>query len=546
MLSDLPKGCKKGRRQPVSCFLRTMLPERLRQSEIVLWCAALTLLIVIRLAAAGPALTNDGYQYLSEAGNIRSGNGFSTSIVHFDEEQSHGRIPAPLTTFPPGYPVVIALLSYLGLSLKTAAVLCSALSALGLIPLIVLFCQEAGVDRNATRFALAIVVGNSLGLSLGTGVNTDMLFTFLSSGAILACWTAQRPGNSSSRTAVLLFVCGILAGASYWVRYAALLLLFALIVFVVMQAILARRIQTIARAWPLASACLLMGPLMLRNYLVVGSWRGGNTKPLFTPVNETAKTMFLSIHQALFAAPRPVLGLGELILYGGFVVLVWAVVTSKVPLQIAPTHRVPVLIIAYTGTCLVLLGYIGSTSPVGIAARYFYPLIPVWAVAAALLIEPVWPAPSKLPRLAVAAVLTGYIAMNARGLPAKPVNFHQDLQTRLQTPIPTTSGTVQDWIDSNIPRDAVVTASCGQPTGYVLGRPVLSLVDKRYTRQEWSDAYVVSAMDRFHSHWLILYPQAACAFEQRDWPNLERLAHGYTAPGMSLAVQTTGVAIFRR
>src|SRR5689334_16547949 len=340
-----------------------MLPERLRQSEIVLWCAALTLLIVIRLATAGPALSNDGYQYLSEAGNIRLGNGFSTSIVHFDEEQSHGRIPAPLTTFPPGYPVMIALLSYLGLSLKTAAVLCSALSAVGLIRLIVLLCQEADVDRSGTRFALAIIVGNSLGLSLGTGVNTDMLFTFLSSGAILACWTALRPGNSASRTGVLLFVCGILAGAAYCVRYAALLLLLALIAFVVMQAIQARRIQTIARTWPLASACLLMGPLMLRNYLVVGSWRGGNTKPLFTPVYETAKTMLLSIHQALFAAPRPVLGIGELILYGGFVALVWAVVTSKIPVQIGPTHRVPGLIIVYTGTYLVLLGYIGSTSP---------------------------------------------------------------------------------------------------------------------------------------------------------------------------------------
>jgi hypothetical protein len=345
----------------------------------------------------------------------------------------------------------------------------------------------------------------------------------------------------------LLFVCGILAGAAYWVRYAALLLLLALIAFVVMQAILARRIQTIARTWPLASACLLMGPLMLRNYLVVGSWRGGNTKPLFTPVDETAKTMFLSIHQALFAAPRPLLGIGELILYGGFVVLVWAVVTSKIPLQIGPTHRVPGLIIAYTCTCLVLLGYIGSTSPVGIAARYFYPLIPVWAVAAALLLQPVWTAPSKLPRLAAVAVLTGYIAMNARGvMSTKPVDFHGNLQARLQSSIPNMGGTVQDWINTNIAQDAVVTASCGQPTGYVLGRPVLSLVDKRYTRQEWRDAYVISAMDRFHSHWLILYPQAACAFEQRDWPNLERLAHGYAAPGLSLAVQTSDVVIFRR
>ncbi len=524
-----------------------MTPRHLRKSEIVLWWAALMVLLAVRLATAGASLTNDGYQYLSEAGNIRSGNGFSTSIVHFDEEQSHGRIPAPLTTFPPGYPAIIALLSYLGLSLKTSAVLCSALPAIALVPLTVRLCQEAESDRNGTRFALAIVEGNCLGLVLGTAVNADVLFTSLSCGAIVAYWIGLHPGNAASRTRGWLFACGILAGAAYCVRYAAILLLIALISFIVLQALLARRIKTIVSAWPLLSAFLLIGPLMLRNYLAVGSWRGGNTKPVFTPVYETARTILFTVHQALFVAPRPMFGLGELILYGGLLVLVWTVVTSRVALRISPTHRVPGLIIVYTVTYLVILGYAGSTSAVSISSRYFYPLIPVWAVAAALLIHPVWAAPSKLPRFAAAALLTGYIALNARGLTSpNPAEFHQNLQARLQSSIPNGGGTVQDWIARNIPHDAVVTASCGQPTGYVLSRPVLSLVDKRYSRQEWNDAYLVSAMDRFQSHWLILYPQAACAFEQRDWPNLERLARGYVAPGLSLAVQTSDVIIFRR
>ena len=524
-----------------------MTHQHLRKSEIVLWGAALAVLLVVRLATAGASLSNDGYQYLSEAGDIRSGNGFSTSIVHFDEEQSHGRIPAPLTTFPPGYPLMIALLSYLGLSLKTAAVLCSALCVIALVPMTVLLCREADVNRNGTRFALGLVEGNCLGLVLGTAVNADVLFTLLSCGVIVSYWAGLRPGNSPSRRRVLLFVSGIFTGAAYCVRYAAIPLLIALIVFIVFMAFVARRIKMIEYALPLTSAFLLIGPFMLRNYLTVGSWRGGNTKPLFTPVYETTRTMLFTMHQALFVAPRPVLGLGEIILYAGTAVLVWSVVTSRVALRMAPNPRVPGLIIVYTGTYLVLLSYIGSTSAVGIGSRYFYPLIPVWSTAAALLVQQVWAAPSKLPRLAAVAVLTGYIAINARGLTSpNPAAFHKDLWARLQSSIPDNGGTVQDWIAGNIPRDAVVTASCGQPTGYVLGRPVLSLVDKRYSRQEWNNTYLVSAMDRFQSHWLILYPQAACAFEQRDWPNLEQLARGHAAPGLSLAVQTPGVTIFRR
>ena len=174
-------------------------------------------------------------------------------------------------------------------------------------------------------------------------------------------------------------------------------------------------------------------------------------------------------------------------------------------------------------------------------------MLPVWAVAAALLSQATWAAPSKLSRFAAVAVLTGYVVTNARGLTStNPGQCHQNLQARLQSSIPDSGGTVQDWITSNIPLDAVVTASCGQATGYVLGRPVLSLVDRRYTRQDWNDTYLVSAMNRFHSHWLILYPHAACAFEQRDWPNLERLASGYAAPGLSVAVHTSDVTILRR
>ena len=53
---------------------------------------------------SGPIVSDDSFQYLSIAENLADGNGIRTSIVHFDQERSHGEIPAPVTWFPAGYP----------------------------------------------------------------------------------------------------------------------------------------------------------------------------------------------------------------------------------------------------------------------------------------------------------------------------------------------------------------------------------------------------------------------------------------------------------
>ena len=83
--------------------------------EIAVWCLAAVALLFGRLAISdGPSFVNDSYQYISVAGNFRDGRFAETSIVHFDTERSAGRIPAPLTTFPPGYPLAIAALPGLG------------------------------------------------------------------------------------------------------------------------------------------------------------------------------------------------------------------------------------------------------------------------------------------------------------------------------------------------------------------------------------------------------------------------------------------------
>ena len=59
------------------------------------------------------ALSNDGAQYLSAIRNFLAGNGVSTSTLYYDV-QLGSPTPAPLLTWPPGFPLLAAAVSALG------------------------------------------------------------------------------------------------------------------------------------------------------------------------------------------------------------------------------------------------------------------------------------------------------------------------------------------------------------------------------------------------------------------------------------------------
>ncbi len=65
-----------------------------------------------------PYLSNDSYQYVDAAVEISSGECICTRLAHFDQQLEPGRFPVALTHFPPGYPLLIAAVSWLGMPLE--------------------------------------------------------------------------------------------------------------------------------------------------------------------------------------------------------------------------------------------------------------------------------------------------------------------------------------------------------------------------------------------------------------------------------------------
>ena len=83
----------------------------------------IVVLAVVALASLfdGSFFQNDSAQYVSMAKNLIAGHGVATSLVWTEEHYRLGGVPVVQTNLPPGYPVLIALVSRLGVEPLRAA-----------------------------------------------------------------------------------------------------------------------------------------------------------------------------------------------------------------------------------------------------------------------------------------------------------------------------------------------------------------------------------------------------------------------------------------
>ena len=187
-------------------------------------CAILIAVRVIH--ASGPLLGNDSFQYLSMADNAVHGRIAFTSIVQYDAERSLGVIPAPVVTFPAGYPLAVALVSRLGLNFETAALLISALSMIACVPILAWLASRLGLSTGARIVVLAAFSINALVSKYGADALSEGLFTLLV--LVGAALLVSARLHSAGETRRLWLAAGLAFGAAYFVRYAGLFLVVGL------------------------------------------------------------------------------------------------------------------------------------------------------------------------------------------------------------------------------------------------------------------------------------------------------------------------------
>jgi hypothetical protein len=469
--------------------------------ELLLWSVLLLLAVLLRAHfAGGPELANDSYQYLSAAEHLRSGEA-ATSLVHFDAERSHGRIPAPLTTFPPGYPLLMALLAATGLDVEQAGILISLAATVALAALLGQAAGLLGAPAATTRVLLLVLMASSALLLPGNQVASEALFTALSLGALLLLLAAEARARADRGHLALQLGANALIAAACSVRYAGLFLFAAVALFHAGRWLAGRRPRARQALAAMALSALPIGLLLWRNHVLVGSWQGGNIQAFDNPLPEVLYRFAQSMHHLLlgdaparFGAPEAGLALALGLFAAAALPALWR---ARSRWLADPRLRLIGLYLAvYVGAMI----YLGARSPISFGPRMFVPLLPVLLLLAGALWRHAGPPRSHAVHGAAAALLVvSYAAVNLQFIVADPgIAPHERVRARLDA-----------RIESLLPADATLAATDGQATGYVLRRKTLSLATPRFSVQAWTEDAVRSAMRRFGARHLLVYREAA-------------------------------------
>ncbi|BEL09719.1 hypothetical protein Q0Z83_079100 [Actinoplanes sichuanensis] len=523
-----------------------MSGSRLRKREIFVWLLAAVVYYAAMLYVVGsPLLDNDSYQYLSVASNILTGDGMTTDIPFFESELRHGVVPSSVTTFPPGYPITIAVLQTLGLGPQSAAVAMSITSGALTVATLGLICRRLRMDPLISRYVLFAFGANASTLTYSISILSESLFTLLVTVVILAFLASRAVGDNRTACAIAT-LSGTAVGVATWVRYAGLFVFAGIILALLMELATSRTRRAFYNLISVGvPAALLIAPLIARNVLLTGTWQGGNT---VASEDGAARTLMKG------ATGLAWLAVGN----GTTAVAVAAQVTVAIVAVVALTKlrswpHMPDLNLVAT----VLVVYIAAivlaslNSPIDIGARLLFPALPLISLTGGLVVWRLQRRSHRRLRTVASKVLAtvGVCAYFISGctcldLPYSPP--HHGVEAKLAAPLEDGSRVI-DWLAARNAPGVPVMATESQATSYALHRPVVGMAESRYSSTRWDEATVVSVIRQYRARYLILYThpdEVSGRSVQSESPFLASLLAGRRAAGFVVAARSTEVIIF--
>jgi hypothetical protein len=496
--------------------------------EVLGWALLAFLGAFAMLVFRPSPLFDDSYQYLNVAEHIQREHQIATSLIHFDTERSHGRMPAPLTTFPPGFPMMISLTS-IGGDFEGAARFLSCISYACTAALLAWALMLTGVTVFVRQAVLLLFATNAIALTYATSVLSDPLFLLVSTGAIVALMWAEESNASKKAVIARAVVAMTAAGLAYLVRYAGLFLITAFIGYALVRMILPgsryRGVFLVAGLIPVAIA----GVTMARNIVIARTWKGGNEIPIHNPVRRVLVDYARAQLHVLIGQHAFVFGVWEaFLLVGAFAIIgtLLAAVRKNGGSDSAGPSAKRATLLAALGVAAYTAGlvYACLTTVLVFEIRYLLPTLPLYLLLLAIGTNGVMSRSGTGPQRALKAGLVlavvGYAGVNARDLylRAAPVRLkilaaefgEPDLAGR---PLDVAGRPLKDWVETHIPANETVIAADGQATGYLLHRPTISMVSAEHSAARWECDDVKNQMRRFHASFVIL-PKASPSIDE--------------------------------
>jgi hypothetical protein len=155
----------------------------------------------------GPGMSPDSVTYLSAARNLASGHGYTDFTGQ------------ALTTFPPGFPALVAVARILGVGVTTGVRLVNAVSFAATVLLAWRLIRRHVSSLLVALGATALVAVSPALINVASNAWSESLFCALVLGFILALEDATEPGGNQARS---IAAAAVLAGLAFLVRYAGL------------------------------------------------------------------------------------------------------------------------------------------------------------------------------------------------------------------------------------------------------------------------------------------------------------------------------------
>ena len=486
------------------------IPGRMRFRESLLFAVIGAILFSGVEFERPAALSNDSYQYLSVAASVANGTGIETPLVHFDSERSSGLMPAPMTTFAPGFPVAVALSSFLaGAAERGARLISIAASALSVL-LIWALANFAGLDRASTRVGMALLLCNAFFLHASTAVATEPLFLLVSLlGLLVLAFSIEGLPGERARWKGLA-TGQILVAASYSIRYAGVFVFAAVVVHAAMVWVLSRNRRSLLYLLSNAISGALIGSIMIRNLVLVGSWKGGNEKHVSNTMPAVLGDYVRAQFHLLFGMHITDAWVISIAVLSAIAVFRGATTLLRNSPHMAPLLSSGGLLFVYGAVSTASLIYLGKTSVIGFGPRMFYPLLPLYIIGALAMVQRGWapavsgrvPAHYRRGFALLFVALYGWVNLREFDTPREH-SLVEDFRGSFGKPMEN-GQPIGAWIDANIGPNEAIAADSGQATGYFLKRPVLSLIESHYSTIAWDRETLSRQMRRFHARFLIL------------------------------------------
>lgn len=525
----------------------------------LLWCVLAAVVVLGHLRVTqGPRLENDSYEYLSVADDFLAGLPAYTSIVHFDPELSFGRVPAPLTTFPPGYPAAVgAVAAVTRLPTLWSAFAVSLAAFLLLVPVCAYASRLLGIGVPMAQLLLVWLIGNSWASVYATGVLTESLFTLTSVAAIVLLVAAMEESAATTRAAALAVAAGLLVGVSYWIRYAGVFLFAATLSFTLVRLVLSRDGSSRRAALSVAVAAALIAAGFVRNELLVGTWKGGNTKVVHHALTAVLHQFALwNYHLFLGGIASARFGIAVALVCAGAATAVAAVTVGRRPgtgawslrrIILAP----PTLLLWY----LIVYGagmiYLGTSSVISFDTRMFYPVLPVmllltaWAWQALLAGLPAGSARPVAAYSGLAVATLAYLLVNGRSyFTPMPVSADRIVARELGPERPSDTS-LRSWLESHVTPDDTMVANRGQASAYVLQRKTIALVSSEYSDRRWDERSVRGLMRTHDANFIVVYSGDGGDDVLRESSFLQSLARLAAPKWLELVAHNRDAAVFR-